>query len=264
MRTSDRTYAQKLGFSDPDRHNEIHNAAAIYLTADAQIEKFAKLFNLELHDAGDWEGWKPFDAYVRPGLHGDDRWPVSFSHFELKLKWEKRRRLLPSSLTSTYGINQAIIQRSSTGYKNIIGYVDVVININMTYASESEYRVLNLEDVLGSYQYESVKYMNKDEEISRAREYFFKKAHFQTRDSGSETESIAIEVKHGFVDVSSVIQQINTYRTFANYKYIVCTLFPVNEIYKKVLKDHNIRHIYVDPKSVEKFMSAKAESQEEF
>lgn len=261
MRTSDRTYAQKLGFSDPDRHNEIHNAAAIYLTAKPQIEKFAKLFLMELTYEGEWGDWHDFDPRCG-GLYSEDRqWPTSLGFgFGERLKWQRRKKSLPSSLASTYSVNTPIIQRANSGYTNIIGYLDALINIKMTYPERNEYRVTNMDEALASYGYDS----GKEKIIKDAAEKFKKEAVLENTLTGSESESIGIEIKHGFVDVSSVIQQISTYRAFADLKYVLCTLYPINEVYKKVLKDHKIKHIYVSPQSVEKFMSAKGEAQEEF
>jgi hypothetical protein len=73
-----------------------------------------------------------------------------------------------------------------------------------------------------------------------------------------EHHSVAIEVKKGFSDVTSVIQQINTYRFFSksrgNVLFFLCTMYKIDSLYKNTLLNHGIKHIYVDENDVKSFL----------
>lgn len=167
MRTSDRTYSQKLGFDDKDRHDQIHNAAAVYLCQPEKIEKLVAVISK-----------LPFVSAVA-------------------------RISLP------------IVQRGSNDFQRIIGYPDLTV-------------------------------------ITRV-------------DGGGYHPEIAIlvEIKKGYVDVNTVLQQMDTYRLyFRNYQdqaFIVCTMFKVTATYKAILRESGYHHIYVSEDDVTKFLDAQKE-----
>ncbi len=253
MRTSDRTYQSKLGFSDPDRHNETHNAAAIYLSAPDQLRKFVDFFDLK-YVGFDWTEWEPITFDV------NNRAPGSLSMGYIPLKWEFRKKVAPSEVSSKYEINMPITH-SSGNYKNIIGYLDLYIYLRTSQIHNIEYRVTNLDEALASYKYKDPPFYRADEED--AKKEFLDKTRFSNSFEDAKSIVIAIEVKHGFSDVSSVVQQISTYRQFFNAEYILCTTYKVNNVYKRILRDHNITHIYVDPLQLKEFMSEQSNEPEE-
>lgn len=169
-RISDQTFLGKMGFTDPDRHNAIHNAAAVYLA----MEKLSKIAS--------------FMGYT----------DVSGSTYKINYPIRNNHR--------DFGNQIRVV--------NTIGYIDL-----MCFFEKAGY-------TRGGYQ-------------------------------------VGIEIKKGFTDVANIIQQISTYAIQLPVDYIVCTLYPMSSLDKKILADHDIKHIYVSEESVQKFISKQAEAPEE-
>lgn len=74
---------------------------------------------------------------------------------------------------------------------------------------------------------------------------------------------LGIEVKKGFVDVTSAVQQIETYRKFIDAQFLLCTMYKIDELYRKTLKDHGIGHLYVDENDVIKFLESQKQVESE-
>jgi hypothetical protein len=100
-------------------------------------------------------------------------------------------------------------------YKKIIGYIDVSILLFETFLSED-----------GKY-------------------YQYNNTH---------DFHLAIEVKAFKTSITNIIQQINTYKSYAGYNvmFFLCTGYQLNKLEQKTLADANIQYIYVDPILVKK------------
>jgi hypothetical protein len=268
MRAQDRTYLQQLGFSDADRANELHNACCLYL---AQPDKAAKIFrakNLVTKIEKNFGEWRPIEGSGYGWSNGTNPKTVSVrnEHGVVSTRFEIRSSPFLKINGYRYKINKTINHETDSGYKRTIGYADLMITCSYTEGSIHEYRCVNEPEVLAAIELSE---QSDDSWVKRnvlGARVGLTEMFKETQNSSlyDRERNFLIEVKKGYTDVTSVIQQINTYREYSNADYYyLCTMYKIDQLYKNTLDDHKINHIYVTEESVRDFLAAQKESPSE-
>ncbi len=249
MRTHDRTYLASLGFADPDRKDDMHDTACLYLgQAEKSLKLLTKIYgepqikesfsSREENGAYDYDAAKKAIAAILPHkyIHSRSQLYVDVNVARSNPSW-KFQAIQNAPLKKRQHYN---------GYETIVGYIDVFISASVAADERREYS-LWLRD-------ESEPHRLPDEVLSHPL------VHEKQAVNSGLARNLFIEVKAGFTSISSVIQQISTYQHLVGYEYnpsfnkfILATLYPMSQMEKGELKNHGIDHIFLDRKDLEMF-----------
>lgn len=269
----DTTLLARLGFSDPDRRNPLHDAACQYLVQESTVQKLAKiLFGDPMVPTGHKSKMSDGDAleYART-------WSYVRHSFEL----EKH------------------ICKGRGQYRSTIGFMDVCLNVvlrltDVGWSRPPDKRLpprgrlpATIKDLTDKSAY--LEYKNDhvrvvsigDEDIQIEREcpwnreplgsvmlselrrwhsdYVYERQEWALYNNTTEDGNwIHIEVKAHPTTAGDVLRQLALYREYVGYgKWVLATCYPITQRDVEALNSAEVAHVQLDPVAVRSWAEGK-------
>jgi gas vesicle protein len=289
--THQQTYLAKLGFSDPDKKNDLHDVAVRYLSQPEKLQKLAKLSfetwpdqRIEIEEEPkEWQTVSDYrESDAQAELTKDQLEEISVSidsnngervsyHYAKRFKsWMSEFQICDVNHESS----KPVIKFSGGQYslrRDVVGFYDLAVSykVALTIDSKVEIEVKRSRFWTSSWTEENTlippKYPEKRDRFLFLTEPGSKNYRKEVK---NYDYCVQVEVKIGRVSVSDIIQQINTYSANESrvaFRDIVAVAWHLTPSEKRELLNANIIPIYLDLEALKVFQKQeKSETMDAF